>query len=64
MTIITKADLITAVEFDAEAAHRNIQAVRPGMLVFEVSAKTGVGMDRWLDHLQSRRGPTGFPPSG
>jgi hydrogenase nickel incorporation protein HypB len=53
--LVTKVDLAGAVEFDAAAAHRNIQWVRPGMPVFEVSAKTGEGMDRWSDYLQSRR---------
>jgi hydrogenase nickel incorporation protein HypB len=52
VAILTKADLAAAVEFDAAAAHRSIQSVRPGMPVFEVSAKTGQGMERWLDYLQ------------
>jgi hydrogenase nickel incorporation protein HypB len=43
------------VEFDAEAARRSIQSVRPGMKTFEVSAKTGAGMDEWLQSLRSRR---------
>jgi hydrogenase nickel incorporation protein HypB len=54
LAVLTKVDLAAAVEFDAAAAHRNLQAVRPGMPVFEVSAKTGEGMERWLQHLQSR----------
>src|ERR1700739_1939149 len=41
VAVITKADLAAAVEFDEAAAMRNIQAVRPGMEVFKVSAKTG-----------------------
>src|SRR3982751_102276 len=39
IAIITKMDLAAAVEFDLAAARRNIEAVRPGMRVFEVSAK-------------------------
>jgi Ni2+-binding GTPase involved in maturation of urease and hydrogenase len=31
-----------------KAVHRNIQTVRPGMRVMEVSAKTGTGLDDWL----------------
>jgi hydrogenase nickel incorporation protein HypB len=58
VTVITKMDLAEAVEFDAAAAHRNIQAVRPGMDVFEVSAKRGDGMEPWLHFLQSRRAPS------
>ena len=55
VAIMTKMDLAAAVEFDAEAAHRNIQSVRPGMTIFEVAAKTGLGLDRWLEFLQSSR---------
>jgi len=44
-----------AVEFDLAAARRNIQAVRPGMRILEVSAKTGLGMDQWLGFLRERR---------
>ena len=53
IAVITKIDLAAAAEFDRESAHRNIQAVRPGMRVFEVSAKTGVGMDAWIESLSS-----------
>ena len=56
VAIITKMDLASAVEFDRDAAHRNIQSVRPGMRVFEVSSKTGQGMEEWLGFLESRRG--------
>jgi hydrogenase nickel incorporation protein HypB len=54
VAVLTKMDLAAAVEFDATAAHRNIQAVRPGMQVFEVSAKTGQGMEQWLRYLTAR----------
>ena len=53
IAVITKIDLAAAAEFDREAAHRNIQSVRPGMQVFEVSAKTGAGMDAWIESLSS-----------
>jgi len=49
VAVITKIDLAQAVEFDHETAHRNIQQVRPGIRVVELSAKTGVGMDAWLE---------------
>lgn len=55
VAIITKMDLAAAVEFDAAAAHRSIQAVRPGMKTFEVSAKTGQGMEKWLTFLTAKR---------
>jgi hydrogenase nickel incorporation protein HypB len=55
VALITKTDLAIAVDFDVSAARRSIQAVRPGMTVFEVSSKTGAGMDAWLDFLLARR---------
>jgi len=55
VAIITKIDLADAVEFDAPTAHRNIQAVRPGMPVLEVSAKTGAGLPAFLEFLESHR---------
>ncbi len=48
VAVITKIDLAAAVEFDEPAANANIQAVRPGMQVFKVSAKTNEGMDDCL----------------
>jgi hydrogenase nickel incorporation protein HypB len=55
VAVITKIDLAAAVEFNAVAANLYVQAVRPGMAVLDVSAKTGVGMEEFLNLLQSRR---------
>ncbi len=51
IAVITKMDLAAAAEFDLAAAHRNIQSVRPGMCVMEVSSKTGQGMDEAISFL-------------
>jgi len=51
LAVITKTDLAEAVEFDAPAARANIQAVRPGMRVFELSTKSGDGMRDYFDFL-------------
>jgi hydrogenase nickel incorporation protein HypB len=53
IALITKSDLASAVEFDAPAARQNILAVRPGIEILELSAKTGAGMDAWLDRLRA-----------
>ncbi len=53
--VVTKVDLAEAVEFSWETAYNNIQAVRPGMPVFRLSAKTGEGMDEYLKFLAARR---------
>jgi hydrogenase nickel incorporation protein HypB len=54
VAVITKSDIATAAEFDEAAAKRNIQAVRPGMEVFKISAKTGEGMVEFCGFLESR----------
>ena len=54
VAVITKSDLAEAVEFDSEAMRRNIQAVRPGMRVFQLSAKTGDGVEGYLGFLAER----------
>ena len=53
VAIITKMDLAEACEFDKQAAQASIEAVRPGMQIFEVSSKTGAGMDEWLLFLDA-----------
>jgi hydrogenase nickel incorporation protein HypB len=55
VAVITKVDLAIAVEFDELAANANIQAVRPGMNIFKVSAKTNEGMDGFLQFLAHTR---------
>jgi hydrogenase nickel incorporation protein HypB len=52
--VITKMDLAAAVEFDRTAAHRNIQSVRPGMAVFEVSVKSGDGMRELINWVETQ----------
>jgi hydrogenase nickel incorporation protein HypB len=53
LAIVTKADLAEAAGFDREEARRSIEAVRPGLEVLETSARTGQGMDRWLETLRT-----------
>jgi hydrogenase nickel incorporation protein HypB len=54
VAVITKSDLAAAVEFNEAAARCNIQAVRPGMEVFKLSATTGDGMAEYLNFLERR----------
>jgi hydrogenase nickel incorporation protein HypB len=55
VAVIPKSDLAAAVEFDESAAKRNIQAVRPGMQILKLSAKTGEGMPEFLQFLENQR---------
>ncbi|MEZ6096822.1 MAG: hydrogenase nickel incorporation protein HypB [Pirellulaceae bacterium] len=54
VAVITKMDLAEPCEFDKSAALKNIDSVRPGMHVFEVSSRTGLGMNDWIDYLRSQ----------
>jgi hydrogenase nickel incorporation protein HypB len=55
VAVITKSDLAAAVDFDEAAAKRNILAVRPGMQILKLSAKTGEGMAEFLELLEGHR---------
>jgi hydrogenase nickel incorporation protein HypB len=54
--IITKIDLAEPCGFDRDAALKNIRAIRPGIRIFETSAKTEAGMKEWLAYLGEERG--------
>ncbi|HEY2064509.1 MAG TPA: hydrogenase nickel incorporation protein HypB [Gemmatimonadaceae bacterium] len=55
LALITKIDLAVAVEFDRESTYRNMRAVRPDIEILECSARSGVGMEYWVDQHRSRR---------
>jgi hydrogenase nickel incorporation protein HypB len=51
VAVVSKDDLSTAVEFDWETARKSIESVRPGMKIFRLSAKSGRGMQEYLEFL-------------
>ncbi|HEX8925114.1 MAG TPA: hydrogenase nickel incorporation protein HypB [Terriglobales bacterium] len=53
--IVSKIDLAQAVEFDERSALANLQAVRPGIRIFQLSARTGEGMQSLLQALQTAK---------
>jgi hydrogenase nickel incorporation protein HypB len=55
VALFTKMDLADAVGFDRDAALASVQAVRPGMRVLPVSARTGEGMAAYLELLETGR---------
>ncbi len=52
--VVTKVDLLPHLEFDLDALIRNARAVNPRLRVFTVSARTGEGMEHWVDYLVAR----------
>jgi hydrogenase nickel incorporation protein HypB len=53
--VITKIDIAEPCDFDRVEALKNINEIRPGIRIFETSAKTGAGMDEWLAYLAEER---------
>jgi hydrogenase nickel incorporation protein HypB len=53
--VITKIDLAGPCGFDRELALHNIYEIRPGIRIFETSAKTGAGIEEWLAYLAEER---------
>ena len=57
--VVTKGDLGAACEFAREAALANIRRAAPGAAIFEVSARTGQGLEAWIGYLEGRLGRLG-----
>lgn len=53
LVIVTKIDLAEAVGFDRDAALKNLHHIAHHSQILELSAKTGEGMDSWIDWLKS-----------
>jgi hydrogenase nickel incorporation protein HypB len=53
--VITKMDIAEACGFDREQALKSLNEIRPGIRIFETSAKTGAGMSEWLAFLVEAR---------
>jgi hydrogenase nickel incorporation protein HypB len=53
--VITKMDIAEPCGFDRAEALKNIREIRPGIRIFETSAKTGSGMEEWLGYLAEER---------
>jgi hydrogenase nickel incorporation protein HypB len=56
VAIVTKSDLAAAAGFNREQALANLKRVSHHAQVFELSSKTGDGMQAWLDFLAKQRG--------
>jgi hydrogenase nickel incorporation protein HypB len=54
LALVTKLDLAQAAGWSRDEALRSIEAVRPGLPVLEISARTGAGMAEWLELLTAR----------
>lgn len=55
VALVTKCDLAEAAGFRREAFYKALEAVRSGIPVMEVSARSGRGMEEWITHLEQAR---------
>lgn len=49
--VINKMDLLPHLDFDMELFRSNLAQINPTAIIFEVSAKTGDGIEGWIDWL-------------
>jgi len=54
VALVTKVDLLEHTDFSMDAAVRDMLAVNPQLKILPVSARTGQGMDAWIELVQQR----------
>ena len=55
LVVVTKSDLMPYLDFDLDAFRELVHGLNPEAQVLVVSAKTGDGMDAWIDWLKEHR---------
>ena len=54
IALLNKIDLLPYLDYDADAARKNIRQVHPGMPIFNISSKTEEGFEPWLEWLRDQ----------
>ena len=54
VVVFNKIDLLPHLDYDLAAARRFALQVNPGLLLFELSCRTGAGLDPWTRFLEER----------
>lgn len=52
VAVLTKIDLMPHLDWDLARCRESLRQLRPGVFVFELSAKTGEGLDEWICYLK------------
>jgi hydrogenase nickel incorporation protein HypB len=52
--IINKIDLLPYVPFNMDYFRTGVEVLNPGVITFPISAKTGEGLDAWIDWLMDQ----------
>jgi hydrogenase nickel incorporation protein HypB len=50
--LVNKTDMMALSDFDTAALRKRVHKLHPEMEILEVSAKTGAGMDQWVDWIR------------
>ena len=58
LTLVNKIDYLELSDFDMEAMRERVLRLNPGIQIFQISAKTGEGVEEWAAWLS--REATGF----
>jgi hydrogenase nickel incorporation protein HypB len=53
LVLVNKIDLLPHLDVDLDLLRRNVRQVNPAAELLEVSARTGEGLDRWHDWLDT-----------
>lgn len=62
--VINKIDLLPYVDYDVAKVRRQALAINPRLRIFELSCRTGKGLDAWCAWLAAFAVETGRPMSG
>jgi hydrogenase nickel incorporation protein HypB len=52
--LVNKIDYLQITDFDMELLHRRVHELNPRMRIFEISCRTGDGVDAWCSWLKDR----------
>jgi len=55
--VLNKIDLLPHVSFDLDLAMANALAINPALRFFKTSARTGAGLEEWIEFLRSSARP-------
>jgi hydrogenase nickel incorporation protein HypB len=53
VVVLTKMDLAPHLDWDLAKCREYLRKIHPGVFVFELSAKSGQGMDAWIHYLEN-----------
>ncbi len=55
LMLLNKSDLLPHLDFDVEATLENARKVNPNIKILTVSARTGEGLDHWIQWIEAAR---------